>query len=680
MASSWRKASEWIFVNALAALACGLGALIGLALGYGTPSPAQNWPVVGLGLVAARFLGPRCFAGIWLVSFLTVDLAVVDPGVRFSSFVLQLLISGIFMGQTVLAAQLLRLPPGENPLDTRRGVFRLLIAGLIAAFAGSTLRLLIGWFLELSNVEIFTRFAYRVSKFVSGVLLVAPLAFMIGYEGRPRFSRALWAELVALLAVLAFATLLASTDLVRFFQAYQQMLILLVLPLTLWVSLRAGSWGGPLSVFVASIIPIWGTLRGFSAFGGPASIASEILTHLYLVAVSITTLTVGAVLKERSNAVKELEEAKTDLEEKVENRTEDLRHERDFGSAIFDSIGALVFVHRPDGRIVRLNRTSQEYIGKTPEEVAGKYYWDLGIIPDEEMEMVQRRLQDTNPVGENHMIAHDGTRRLFQWTNTRLEGRTNSNGDFIISIGIDITERRRAEEEALEAIKARDLFLSVASHELRTPLTTLQLQLQSLQRFVDRLGDLPKEIPSRLGLALRQTRRLGDLINELLDVSRITHGRLAPERTEVDLAKVVQEVVDRYRISLEQSGSELVTRGLDEEIRGFWDPLRVDQVVDNLLSNAIKYGEGKPIEMEIDVVDDCARIVVTDHGIGISPSDQKRIFDRFERAVSTRYYGGFGLGLWITRQVVEAHGGTIRVESELDQGSTFTVDLPLCAP
>src|SRR5690606_32928118 len=294
--------------------------------------------------------------------------------------------------------------------------------------------------------------------------------------------------------------------------------------------------------------------------------------------------------------------------------------------------------------------------------------------------VVRARLQSDYPVGENHMIAHDGTRRLFEWTNTRLQGGTSDDDDdFIISIGIDITDRRRAQEEAMEAIRARDLFLSVASHELRTPLTTLQLQLQSLQRTVDRMPDLPGEIPNRLRLALRQTRRIGDLINELLDVSRIMHGRLLPARTEVDLARVAQEVVDRYRVALEQSGSELTVRGLDEEICGYWDPLRIDQVIDDLLSNAIKYGEGNPIELAIERDEDRARIVVADQGIGISRADQKRIFDRFERAVSARYYGGFGLGLWITRQVVEAHGGTIHVESELGKGSVFTVELPLRA-
>ena len=679
MPEAWRKAADWIFVNALAAAACSVGALLGTALQFGTTSPVQNWPLVGIGLVVAHVLGYRCFPGVWLVCVFTVGLALMEPGTQLSPLLLQLLISAILAGQIFLAASLLRIPEGQNPLLTQRGVLMLLVSGLIAALAGNSLRFLVGWLLGFSHLEVFTRFAYRVSKFVSGVLLVSPLVFMLHYERRPRLSRSTWAEILVILAVLSSSTLLASTNIIPFFQTYQQMMILLILPLTLWVTLRAEGWGGPISVFVASLISVWGTLRGWNAFGVPASTTAEILMHLYLVTVAITTLTVGAVLKERSTAYEEVREAKSDLEAKVRSRTVEVRRERDFGSAIFDHLGALVLVMKKDGTIDRINKTFQDFTGKSSEEVRGKNIWDLGLIPEEEQEVVKKRLVSAG-VGENHLIASDGTKRLFEWTHTWLEPQNTEQSGFLVAVGIDVTDRRRAQEEALEAIKARDLFLSVASHELRTPLTTLQLQLQSLQRFIERRADLPSEIRTRLHSALRQTRRLGDLINELLDVSRITYGRLIPERTETNLASIVREVIERYRVALEQSGSELVVHGLDEEVIGFWDPLRVDQIVDNLLSNAIKYGEGRPIEIEIERVDFRARIVVRDQGIGISSKDQERIFGRFERAVSTRYYGGFGLGLWITRQVVEAHEGTIEVESKLGKGSTFIVELPLCTP
>lgn len=679
MPSRWARTVDWLRLNAITALTCAGGAALGRLFEAGAVAAHQDWPQVGIGLVATHLTRNRGLAGIWLVYFLTADLGAAaaqpNPGVRLA---LRLVASLILLGQVALGAHLLGVLSGANPLNTRKGVFRLVVgSGLVAGTAGALVRALTGFALGLGTREVTTIFFYRLSKFMSGVMLVAPLAFVVVLGRPPRLTRGRVLELALLLLALLWTTAASSTPVLPKFSPFKEMFLLLVLPLTLWITLRAGTWGGSVAVFVASLFPIWGTLHGWSAFSFPATRTSEILIHLYLVTVSITTLTIGAALQEIVATTEELREAKSDLEEKVRRRTADLERERDFGTAIFDTIGALVMVMEPDGRIVRFNKTCQDFVGRSFEEVRGQTIWDLGFVPPEEVELVRRRLENDHPVGENHLIAHDGTRRLFQWTNTRLGSGEDA---LVISIGIDVTDRKLAQEETLEAIQARDLFLSVAAHELRTPLTTLQLQLQALQRFVDRNVDLPNEIAVRLRSALRQTRRLGDLINELLDVSRIMHGRLQPERSRVDLASVVADVVDRYQIALEKSGSELELRGIDRPIIGYWDALRIDQIVDNLLSNAIKYGEGKPIVVEIFEDGETAHIVVQDHGIGISPADQERVFGRFERAVSTRYYGGFGLGLWITRQVVEAHGGTIRVQSALGKGSTFEVILPLMPP
>jgi signal transduction histidine kinase len=113
---------------------------------------------------------------------------------------------------------------------------------------------------------------------------------------------------------------------------------------------------------------------------------------------------------------------------------------------------------------------------------------------------------------------------------------------------------------------------------------------------------------------------------------------------------------------------------------GSWDRLRVETVVTNLVSNALKFGGGKPVEVSLRRAGEVARLSVTDRGIGIAPEEQGRIFEKFECAVPRRHYGGFGLGLWIVRQLVVAHGGTVRVDSQEGHGSTFTVDLPLGAP
>lgn len=236
-------------------------------------------------------------------------------------------------------------------------------------------------------------------------------------------------------------------------------------------------------------------------------------------------------------------------------------------------------------------------------------------------------------------------------------------------------ERRESTEALRQAVAARDQFLSIASHELKTPLTSLQLQLQSLLRLMDAGAPREERVVRKLRTVTRATERLGELVNRLLDVSRITAGTLEIVREDVDLAELAREVASRFGEAARESGSalELVA---PEPVPGRWDRMRLDTIVTNLLSNAIKYGQGSPIEMGVSTAGAEARLYVRDGGIGIAPGDQARIFERFERAVPERHYGGFGVGLWVARLVAEAHGGTIRVESAPGTGSTFTLQLP----
>jgi PAS domain S-box-containing protein len=238
-------------------------------------------------------------------------------------------------------------------------------------------------------------------------------------------------------------------------------------------------------------------------------------------------------------------------------------------------------------------------------------------------------------------------------------------------------ENARLYSEAQAAVAARDEFLSIASHELRTPLTALRLALENMRRVSSRdaLEKLSPEYVERvLETAERQGHRLENLVAALLDVSRIQMGRLELDVEEVDLASVVFDAAASLEDEARQTGSTIEVRG--EPVRGSWDRLRVSQVVTNLLANAVKYGAGKPVEVEFGPHGEGARLVVRDHGIGIAPADLPQIFERFERAVSSRNYGGLGLGLYIVRRIVEAHGGTISVDSTPGQGSAFYVELP----
>jgi signal transduction histidine kinase len=240
-----------------------------------------------------------------------------------------------------------------------------------------------------------------------------------------------------------------------------------------------------------------------------------------------------------------------------------------------------------------------------------------------------------------------------------------------------LAEIGRRQEQAQQAVRVRDEFLSVASHELKTPLTSLKLQVQSLLDMPPEFAD-PEDaqrMKGSLALTDRQVRRLERLIGNLLDVSRIAVGRFHLSPEEVDLSAMVRDVVQQFSAEIARAGTT-VTTSLPAECIGRWDPLRLEQVVVNLLANALKYGEGKPIEIGVSVAGEGARLVVQDQGVGVGAENHARIFERFERAVSVNY-GGLGLGLYITRQIVEAHGGTIGVESALGQGASFTVELPL---
>ncbi|WP_437275187.1 AAA family ATPase [Sorangium sp. So ce375] len=232
--------------------------------------------------------------------------------------------------------------------------------------------------------------------------------------------------------------------------------------------------------------------------------------------------------------------------------------------------------------------------------------------------------------------------------------------------------------EAQAAIERRNEFLLVASHELKTPLTSLTVQAHLLARLLPRFQRAevaPERLDAAIQLLDRQIARLGHLVNELLDVTRLNAGRLSLARAPVDLAALTRDVVERVHQQLADARCR-TELDLEGPVVGYWDASRMEQVLINLLSNAMKYSAGCPIHVIVRREGDRALLLVRDHGMGIAEADQARIFERFERAVSVRNFGGLGLGLYIVRWIVTSHGGTIRVESKPGAGATFIVELP----
>ncbi len=350
---------------------------------------------------------------------------------------------------------------------------------------------------------------------------------------------------------------------------------------------------------------------------------------------------------------------------------------------------AMVISNR-QGHIVLVNTQAETLFGYAREELIGR-----------PVEML---------IPERYRAAHPGHRHgYFESSRTRpmgagrlaLFGLRQDGSEFPAEISLsplqteegllaitairDVTDRKRAEEERAklsrtqEALRMRDEFLSIASHELRTPLTALQMQIDSVLRAAQKPGSdgVVHHITARAELMQRSVARLSKLIDQLLDLSRITAGRLTLHVEPFDFCTVVRGAVEQFHDELQRAACELRLQLPQTPIIGSWDSMRLEQIVSNLLSNAIKYGPGKPIELRVtEIGGEKVSLSVRDHGIGIASEHQTRIFDRFERFVSERNYGGFGLGLWIVRQTIDAHRGSIRVWSQPGAGSTFTVELP----
>lgn len=236
----------------------------------------------------------------------------------------------------------------------------------------------------------------------------------------------------------------------------------------------------------------------------------------------------------------------------------------------------------------------------------------------------------------------------------------------------------RARVHALEQeLRARDEFIIAAAHELRNPVSPLVLHVQ---RMLDQARGASSEqlsarwVGDQLEVFSQRLSRFIRALNRILDISRIHSGQIELVLEDVDLSEVVREVVSSFERELAASGSTLQL-ACDQRAVGHWDRMRLEQIVSNLVSNAIRYGDGSAITVAVALLDAQVELSVSDQGVGIDDADQARIFERFERATSQNR-AGFGVGLWIVRELSEAMGGRVSVESGRGQGSTFRVSLP----
>lgn len=348
---------------------------------------------------------------------------------------------------------------------------------------------------------------------------------------------------------------------------------------------------------------------------------------------------------------------------------------------------AAVFVADRAGRIASWAAGAERVTGRAASETLGRHVTLLYPIEDVAGGRPQADLAMAYARGcletSGWCLREDGSAFWASVVITKLRDATGRHWGFGF-VARDRTAERRAEaarEEQMrradEAARARDEFLTIASHELRTPLSALVLQLDGAERALsssDDGADRDRAL-EKVGKAIKSTARLTALVDNLLEVSRLASGSVRLALAPLDAVRLLRAAVRAIAPPAAKAGTVVVVQS-PPSLAVEWDEPRMSLVFESLLSNALKYGRGQPIRVELCCDDDVVRLIVRDEGIGISREDAARIFDRFERAVPVRHYGGFGLGLYTTRRIVEAHGGRVRVTSAVGVGSTFVVEVP----
>ena len=240
-----------------------------------------------------------------------------------------------------------------------------------------------------------------------------------------------------------------------------------------------------------------------------------------------------------------------------------------------------------------------------------------------------------------------------------------------------LEERVKERTQELEnALKVRDEFLAIAAHEFKTPLTPLLMQLQFGRKRVQTGKATTEELLNAFDVGVRQVRSLTNLVEDLLEISRLQSGWFELHPETMDINDLLLDLESKFKLQLQRAKIQ-VTHHLKEEIQGYWDRKRLGQVITNLFSNAMKYAPHSNLTIVTNKVNDIMSLSFTDSGPGIPIEKQKSIFDRYERMTTDRSISGLGLGLFISKRIVEAHGGAIELESEVGVGSTFRILLPL---
>jgi PAS domain S-box-containing protein len=627
-------------------------ARLGLALDPVNGFATLVWPPTGiaLGVLARRGVG------LWPAVTLAAFAANLSGGAAWP------VAAGIAAGNTleaVIGARLLaRVDGASGPIRRVSHAVALLAAAVCSPLVAATIGVASLWsggVVASPERALDAWLAWWLGD-VLGALVVAPLLLDAGRgepSERPRGAIEAW---LSIAAVLGSAALSFSGDPTAPLRRPH-----MVFPALIWTAIRFGPSVTAAAVLGISTIAIAMTAQGTGHYVTAATL-HENLTALqgFMGTVALTGLFLSAANVERALALRQVGEKHARL------------------NAIAQSTSDSLSIKDLDGRYVLVNAAHARVLGSKPEAVVGKS--DDDFFPPDVAQSVResdRRAQSSDgAVLSEEVLLVDGEPRTFSSAKApyRIAGELLGN----IAISRDVTQQKNHERDLQSALGARDEFLSIASHELRTPLAALSLQVAGLERALSRRNTQTEEGQRerhRAGRAVAHVERLTRLVDNLFDVSQITAGQLQLQREACDLADAVRSVVSGLMEQATRAGCA-VTVSAPAAVSGHWDRFRIEQVITNLLTNAFKYGAGKPVEVSLEASETTARLRVRDHGIGIDAADAERIFERFERVANGHHRKSLGVGLYIARQVIDAHAGVVRVERSSAEGSTFLVELP----